>query len=191
MKRNLILACAALTVFLAAYSVIFVYDRYFQAGRMWETPAVKPYENPILVMDDGVVPVLTGSENPQLVMTHLASRPLNEVEAVYRAADPLTLTSPLNPRDPEVLKRGKEAYFLYCYMCHGPDHDGQGTVGQSFAPLPGDLRSPKVQTMAVGQLFHEISYGIPGGRQPALATTMFPEDRWKVIHYVKSLGVRR
>lgn len=71
MKRNLILACAALTVFLAAYSAIFVYDRYFQAGRMWETPAVKPYENPILVMDEGVVPVLTGSENPQLVMTLL------------------------------------------------------------------------------------------------------------------------
>lgn len=45
--------------------------------------------------------------------------------------------------------------------------------------------------MAVGLLFHEISYGIPEGRQPALATTMFPEDRWKVIHYVKSLGVRR
>jgi hypothetical protein len=39
-------------------------------------------------------------------------------------------------------------------------------------------------------LFKEISYGIPGGRQPALATTMTPEERWQSIALVKSLGVR-
>jgi hypothetical protein len=63
-------------------------------------------------------------------------------------------------------------------------------VGQSFAPLPGDLRSRKVQKMAAGRLFHEISYGVPGGRQPALASNIGADDRWKIIAFVKSLGMR-
>jgi len=64
-------------------------------------------------------------------------------------------------------------------------------VGQSFHPLPTDLRSPKVQSLSEGVFFKEISYGIPGGRQPPLATTIDPLDRWRIIAYVKSLGVRK
>jgi hypothetical protein len=75
----------------------------------------------------------------------------------------------------------------YCIHCHGKHH---GTVGQSFAPKPRDLRSAKAQETAEGRLFHEISYGIPGGRQPALATTMAVDERWQVIGYLKSLGIR-
>ena len=85
----------------------------------------------------------------------------------------------------------KQGYLTYCAQCHGNHHDGKGTVGQSFAPLPGDLRSKKVQTMPEGVMFQEISYGIPKGRQPALATTIAVEDRWKIIAYIKSLGIRK
>jgi mono/diheme cytochrome c family protein len=140
---------------------------------MWQTPAVRPYENPILVMDDDTVPVHGG-------------------EAVYRVADPLQLQSPLDARDPEIIKQGQVVYATFCQQCHGINHDGQGTVGQSFAPLPTDLRSPRVQQTVDGLMFKEISFGVdrPGARQPALATTIFPEDRWKVVHYVKSLGIR-
>jgi hypothetical protein len=52
------------------------------------------------------------------------------------------------------------------------------------------LRSPKVQATSNGALFREISYGIPDGRQPALATTITVSDRWQIIAYVKSLGTR-
>jgi hypothetical protein len=44
--------------------------------------------------------------------------------------------------------------------------------------------------MSPGLLFKEISYGIPDGRQPALATTMTLNERWHAIALVKSLGVR-
>ena len=64
-----------------------------------------------------------------------------------------------------------------------------GTVGQSFSPLPGDLRSAKVQKLTDGMMFKEISFGIPDGRQPALATTISEMDRWRIVAYVKSLGV--
>jgi mono/diheme cytochrome c family protein len=173
MKKNLVIALGALTVFFGAYSALTVYDTYFKFGRMWQTPAVRPHETPLLVMDDDAVPVHGG-------------------ESVYRASDPLQLQSPLDARDPEIIKQGRVVYATFCQQCHGINHDGQGTVGQSFAPLPTDLRSPRVQQTVEGLMFKEISFGVdrPGARQPALATTIFPEDRWKVVHYVKSLGIR-
>jgi len=173
MKKNLIIALAGLMIFFGAYSALTVYDTYFKYGRMWQTPAVRPYEEPLLVMEPGIVPVSGG-------------------EALYRTADPASLFSPFKSWSPEIIEQGQKLYFTYCQQCHGVNYDGQGTVGQSFAPLPTDLRSTKVQLTGEGLMFQEISYGVnrPGARQPALATTIFPDDRWKIIHFVKSLGVR-
>jgi mono/diheme cytochrome c family protein len=138
---------------------------------MRETPAVRAHEEPLLVMEKGVVPVSGG-------------------EALLKATGNDQLTSPLNPRDPAVIEAGKELYLTYCAQCHGRDHDGNGTVGQSFHPLPTDLRSAKVQSLSPGAQFKEISYGIPGGRQPPLATTIRVLDRWRIVAYVESLGLR-
>jgi mono/diheme cytochrome c family protein len=159
------------TIALIAFGVITLYDYKLSVGRMWETPAIKPHEIPIPVMAPGSVPVKGG-------------------EALYRAAAAEDLEPPFSLSDPAVVSAGKIAYQRYCFQCHGPNFDGYGTVGQSFAPPPGDLRSDKIQNMPVGQLFKEISYGIPGGRQPALATTMTVEERWQSIALVKSLGLR-
>jgi hypothetical protein len=75
-------------------------------------------------------------------------------------------------------------------MCHGKNYDGMGTVGQSFEPLPTDLRSPVVQAMEPSNMFRTISYGIPNGRQPALHGTITFADRWHIIAFVKSLDIR-
>lgn len=171
MTRILSVAVLASVVALAVYGVITLYDETLQVGRMWETPAIKPHEEPI--------PVMAG-----------LSVPFNGGEALLRGSDPDGLLSPLDLKNPAVILQGQQAYRFYCIHCHGKDYDGLGTVGQSFAPLPGDLRSPKVQDMTEGRLFHEISYGIPGGRQPALATTLTVDERWQAIAYLKSLGTR-
>jgi mono/diheme cytochrome c family protein len=171
MIRIAVLGLIVSTVALVAFGVITIYDYQLSVGRMWETPAIKPHENPIPVMAPGSVPVTGG-------------------EALYRAAAAEELEPSFSLSDPAVIAAGKIAYQRYCFQCHGPNFDGYGTVGQSFAPPPGDLRSDKIQTMSVGLLFKEISYGIPDGRQPALATTMTVEERWQSIALVKSLGVR-
>jgi mono/diheme cytochrome c family protein len=116
--------------------------------------------------------------------------PFTGGEAYYRAAKPTELVSPFSAEDRDAVALGRKGYFTYCAQCHGKHHDGRGTVGQSFAPLPGDLRSARVQQLPDGYLFQEISYGIPDGRQPALATTIRVEDRWRIIAYLKSLSVR-
>ncbi len=172
MKRIVILAVFVAVVLTAAYTVITLYDENMKVGRMWETPAVHPHEQPLLIMEPGVVPFDGG-------------------EAEYRNAKAEDLISPFKNDDPNVVASGKSLYFTYCAQCHGKYHDGNGTVGQSFHPLPGDLQSDKVQSLSQGNLFKEISYGVPNGRQPALATTIEVMDRWRIIAYVKSLGLRK
>ena len=169
MVRILSVGLIVSTVALVAWGVITGYDNILSVGRMWQTPAIKPYENPIPVMAGGSMPVTGG-------------------EALYRAAVPGEISPPFSLSEPAAIESGKTAYQYYCIHCHGKNFDGYGTVGQSFAPPPGDLRSARVQSMPEGVLFTEISYGIPGGRQPALATTVAVDDRWHAIAYVKSLG---
>lgn len=166
---GLIVIVAALAI--AAYGAVTLYDESLQVGRMWETPAVRPYEIPIPPVSAAIVPFGGG-------------------ELLYRSADPLALRPSFALDDPAVIAQGRQGYQYYCVQCHGKYHDGLGTVGQSFSPLPGDLRSDRVQRKAPGLLFHEISYGIPDGRQPALATTIAVDQRWHIIGYIRSLGVR-
>ena len=158
-------------VLYVGYEALIYYDNTFRYGRMRETPAVRPHEDPLLKMEDGIVPVNGG-------------------EAIYRATAGVDLISPLNMSQDSVISRGKAVYLTFCAQCHGLNYDGQGTVGQSFHPLPTNLRNPKIQSKPDGELFKSISYGVPGGRQPALNTTIIIDDRWHVVAFVKSLGNR-
>ncbi len=171
MKKILGFMIVIIIVVLAAYQALVYYDNNFRYGRMRETPAVRPHEEPLLIMEEGIVPISGG-------------------EALYRIAAGIDLAARVNLDDPATIARGKAVYFTYCAQCHGTHHDGNGTVGQSFHPLPTDLRSSPVQTKPAGELFKSVSYGIPGGRQPALHTTVSRDDRWRVVAYVKSLGLR-
>ncbi|MDX1708761.1 MAG: c-type cytochrome [Desulfobacterales bacterium] len=156
---------------LAVYHALIYYDNNFRYGRMRETPAVRPYEEPLLIKEAGLVPVNGG-------------------EAIFRVSAGIDIQSPLDMTQPAAINRGKAVYLIYCAQCHGHNHDGKGTVGQSFAPLPTDLRSAKVQNSPAGVLFKNVSYGIPDGRQPPLHATVTADDRWRVVAYVKSLGTR-
>ena len=172
MKRIIVLAGFVAVVLTVVYTVITLYDENMKVGRMWETPAVRPHEQPLLIMKPGVIPFGGG-------------------EAEYRIAKAEDLVSPFKSDDSKVIVSGESLYFTYCAQCHGKYHDGNGTVGQSFNPLPTDLQSERVQSLPQGVLFKEISYGVPDGRQPALDTTIEIMDRWRIIAYVKSLGLRK
>jgi len=169
--KKLLALVVILGTALAAYHALMFYDNNFRYGRMRETPAVKPHEEPLILMETGVVPVSGG-------------------EAVFRATPGVALKSPRDAKDPAVIARGKAVYFTFCAQCHGLNYDGNGTVGQSFMPLPTDFRTPAVQSKPPGELFKSVSYGIPGGRQPPLETTITIDDRWSVVAFIASLGQR-
>jgi len=171
MKKTALLSLLLVIAVMAAYHGLLYFDNQFKYGRMRETPSIRPHEAPLPIMEKGLVPVSGG-------------------EAMFRAVEGSNLVSPLADVNPSEIAQGQRLYFNFCAQCHGKNHDGNGTVGQSFHPLPGDLRSKKIQFLADGIIFKEISYGIPEGRQPPLATTISIEDRWRIIAYLKSLGPR-
>lgn len=168
MKRIVVIVILLAAALSAAYGALIYYDNNFKYGRMRETPAVKPHEDPIPNMDEGVVPVHGG-------------------EALFRHGKGEALSSPLKCDAPKTLAAGKRAYFTYCVPCHGRYLDGLGTVGQSFYPLPTNLKSPEVLNQDDASLFYTIGFGQK--RMPALATTIAVNDRWAVIHYVRAFTV--
>ena len=60
MKRVLALLFAGAVFVFFAYEALVYYDNNFRYGRMRETPAVKPHEEPLLIMESGAVPVSGG-----------------------------------------------------------------------------------------------------------------------------------
>ena len=172
MRKVLVLLFAGAILIFVAYQGLVYYDNEFPFARMRETPAVKPHEEPLLVMDVEAVPVSGG-------------------DSVLRIMKPEELRSPFAMDSEQTIARGKSVYLTFCAQCHGNNYNGRGTVGQSFQPLPTDLRSAEVQRESEGKLFKTVSYGIPDGRQPALHFIITVEDRWRVVAFVKSLGVRK
>ena len=171
MKKIVGLLIVAAILILAVYHGLMYYDNNFRYGRMRETPAIRPFEEPLLIKEAGLVPVNGG-------------------EAIYRVSAGIDIQPPIDMTQSAVIDRGKTVYLVYCAQCHGHNYDGNGTVGQSFAPLPTDLRSAKVQNSPAGELFKNVSYGVPDGRQPPLHATITVDDRWRVVAFVKSLGTR-
>ncbi len=134
-------------------------------GRMYDQESVRTYEKKMPDSPSGTIPFSGGVE-------------------VLGRSEPQNLKNPLPPT-PSAISEGKAAYFNYCVQCHGPKADGNGTVGQSFAPLPANLTDPQVLSQTDGELYSKISLGF--GRHPALASTVSEPDRWAVIHYLRSL----
>ncbi len=105
---------------------------------------------------------------------------LDLIEAGTHIFNPLPATD-------EVIQRGKVLFTRYCSHCHGPKGDGQGVLFTSkrFPLPPGNLTSEKTINRPDGQIFHivTVGYGIMG----AHGSQILPEDRWKIIHYVRAV----
>jgi hypothetical protein len=134
-------------------------------GRMYEDDAIHTYQTVVPEMSKRSIPVGGGIQ-------------------VLRETEPDELSNPVVYSEASI-QRGKEAYGYYCIQCHGPRADGRGTVGQSFAPLPADLKDPNVQDQSDGSLFYRISLGF--NRHPPLWYTVAEHDRWAVVNYIRSL----
>ena len=134
-------------------------------ARMKDDEAIQTYADSMPAMPGQSVPVEGGTE--QLQQT-----------------DPKTLENPLAPTT-ETVQLGAEKYGYYCQQCHGPTGKGNGTVGQSFAPLPTSLQSPYVQQQSDGEIFYRTSFGYK--RHPPMAYTVAALDRWAIVIFIRSL----
>ncbi len=166
MKKVLFLGVFVSLVLTGVYTVITLYDSNLKAGRMYQTPVVRPHEEPELIMDKRTI---ADKKSETLI------RELLKTDFIL---------TPIEPAQAMVAK-GEKDYQAFCSHCHGPNMDGLGTVGQSFSPLPTDLAGEKTVAMSDRDLFAFISYG--GKKAPALASSMSVESRNAVIQYIRHI----
>ena len=96
------------------------------------------------------------------------------------------LVNPFLPTD-EVLARGKLIFTTFCIGCHGALGKGDGQLYSSgLYPLkPKDISSALIAKFKDGQIYHTVTLGF-GSMMPHGAQIR-PEDRWKLVLYVRVL----
>ena len=117
------------------------------------------------------------------------------VTATVLAAGFSSIASEAAPRPDADLQAGKTAYGQYCARCHGETGKGDGVDARRFYPRPRDLSMGKYKfrSTATGttpsdeDLFHTITYGLPGSNMPDWQH-LDEATRWQLVEYLKSLS---
>ena len=87
---------------------------------------------------------------------------------------------------PELVSKGEALFQINCASCHGPKGQGDGPRAAELNPRPRNYHTEKFKYGALGsQVFNTITNGSPGTSMPSFAL-LPPEDRWALVHYVRS-----
>lgn len=91
---------------------------------------------------------------------------------------------------PEVLEQGKRQYEIFCISCHGEKGDGNGQLFTSglYPAKPRSLVDDYLKARPDGEIFHVITLGSASGLMPPHGGQITPENRWKIVHYVRELA---
>ncbi len=88
------------------------------------------------------------------------------------------------PNNEKTLEEGKVLYGRYCQSCHGEGGLGDGKVADQYKGVANLVAKAKV--VSDGHIFHVITHG--KGRMWPHGSQVNPDERWKIVHFVKSLG---
>lgn len=103
------------------------------------------------------------------------------------------------PITEEGLARGKELYNTFCGICHGENGDGlgylvreadaaKGIAAGKYPAAPANFLVDPHNTASNGRYYHAIMYGknVMGAYKDKISY----EERWQVIHYIRSLQAK-
>lgn len=89
---------------------------------------------------------------------------------------------------PVLIARGQGLFAVQCQACHGPEGRGNGPAAGALNPKPRDFTSGYwKQGGTPAQVFKTVSEGIAGTGMASFASLPV-EDRWALIHFVRSLS---
>lgn len=104
-------------------------------------------------------------------------------------AYPETYLKPTVPFDAISISNGFQLFTQHCVNCHGPQGKGTGTVIDPEVRDPTDLLTAQhTAKYTVGNVFHQLSQGIPGTKMPGFAASLTEEDRWDLINFLHALS---
>jgi mono/diheme cytochrome c family protein len=89
------------------------------------------------------------------------------------------------------VEKGAKLFRQYCVDCHGAKGDGKGHMADSLKRKPADLTSGPTKALADGEIFWRVSKG--DDIMPSFEKTFpLPEnERWELVHFVRSLGKKK
>jgi mono/diheme cytochrome c family protein len=114
-------------------------------------------------------------------------------ETVMRGSIPYTiqqqesakvLVNPI-PRTEDVFNQGREAYNIYCSVCHGILGNGAQTLTAAYGARPSNLVSQQMIDLSDGQIYHVLMAG--KNAMPSYSADLDEEERWAAVHYVRAL----
>ncbi len=101
----------------------------------------------------------------------------------------------VNPAEPtlENIQTGQKEFEIFCMDCHGPKADGNGYLYTSklFPAKPTSLVGDYIQNKPDGELYHVMTVGSLSGLMGSYASQIRPENRWKIILYVRELAKKK
>ena len=97
----------------------------------------------------------------------------------------LELVNPFDANE-ENLARGKLEYNVFCANCHGFDGKGDGNLFTSgkYPSEPPSLITEEMIIKPDGEYYHIMTLG--SAIMGPFASLIRPEDKWKIILYIKS-----
>lgn len=108
------------------------------------------------------------------------------IKIVSEAKKPINVQS-FAQATPELIAEGKVLFGLNCQSCHGAEGLGNGASGKGLNPAPRNFHQPTEtwkNGASVSGMWTTLQNGIAGGSMASYAA-MAPDDRMKIIHYVR------
>ncbi len=128
---------------------------------MDDQPSYKPYEQPVVALPAGSVPV-SGGEHGGL-----------------RSGMPKPV-----PPTAESLAQGKRLFEINCAFCHGQTSAKPGPVGTKLKPPPPGLDHELLKKRTDSQIFTAITDGF--GRMPPFKDKVSPRERRDLVNFLRT-----
>ncbi|UJP05815.1 MAG: CopD family protein [Nitrosomonas sp.] len=104
-------------------------------------------------------------------------------------AYPETFKRSTVPIDAVSIVAGAQLFAEHCTACHGPQGKGTKPVLDPDVRDPTDLLTQQHRAgYTVGNVFHQLSQGIPGTEMPGFASKLSEEERWDLINFLHALS---
>lgn len=81
------------------------------------------------------------------------------------------------------IQRGKELYTRFCSPCHGIRGDRQAPLADKGLWAP-QLFEDRFKSIPEGEFFYVITMG--NATMKSYKSQISPDDRWRIVHYIKS-----
>ncbi len=85
----------------------------------------------------------------------------------------------------EVLDRGESRFNITCLPCHGKLGDGKGMIALRGFRHPPTYHQDRLRNAPTSHFYDVMTNGF--GAMPSYAEVVTPEDRWKIIAYIRAL----